>query len=382
MKKYLLGLFLPAIILVDIIPSYASGASNFSNHGHCSATSFDPAKLIYRLADKETDLGNLLELYNAFTPDDHHRLLVCPSGRVRKKMLGESIQAGKIFVACDPDKDGPNKIVSFCKLYIAQGSDACSTISEELSAGVFQDQAIDGSQVEALTRFEPCVPAFIKDYNLSYAAINNFDQRLQQPDLITESLLEDFATKREHGVGFDLNPNRDVILYYGSAYTLEKYRYYHINSALEFFALNYLSDGVRQHLTSGANLVYMYGVVEENFWGSARLRSFANFIWSLFSDSSGIILPLSVTIFNAKKPVFEVRGSRGVFLPSPQPKKLLSLGYPDCLLQCSLSCNSFLVDSTGLEESIKTSDSLSPLPVISPDEFIKGYGCFISCRIP
>ena len=362
MKKYFFSLFLAALMLVEAVPSYAASsacAAYSLEHGSSSAVSINPARLEYRLASGEADRKDLLELYRNFTKDDHHCLLVYPEGRLRSKMLAQSILANRIFVACDPEKEG-NKIVSFCKLYIPQGEELLDIVSNEFSAGDFFERSESG-----IVEFTSCFPAFARDYHLDLASINNFSQPLVEPSSmpypsgVSSSLYAGFIEQFvDQDVALKLDISRDICIYFGSAFTVKGYKGHGINSTLERFALNTvsLSPEFNAKLQSGASIHYMYGIVSKNFWGSAHLRSFTDFWCCLFGQDW---VAASVTMHRAKKPVFEVKEDRAVISASPQTKMLMS----------------------GVCVSSDRQECKTPAIVFS-DEFIDGFGCFVSCRIP
>lgn len=356
MKKYLLSLFLTVLMLVKAVPAYAA---SFLLHGSSSALSIDPAGLEYRLASGDADITGLLELYDNFTEDDHHCLLVYKAGRLRRKMLAQSILANRIFVACDPEKEG-NKIVSFCKLYMAQGKELKDIISNEFSAGTF-----GASPESGIVEFTPCLPAFTRDYSLDLSSINNFSQRLVEPSSViypsgvSSSLYAGFIERLvDEDIALKLDVSGDTCIYLGSAFTVEGYKGRGINSTLERFALSAVSSSpeFRASLQSGRSIHYMYGIVNKNFWGSAHLRSFTDFCCRFFGLDA---VTASVTMHRAKKPVFEVKEDRAVITTSPQTKMLMA---GRCCSPTGLECN-------------------TP-PIVFSDEFIDGFGCFVSCRIP
>jgi hypothetical protein len=356
MKRYLFSLFLTAFMLVEGVPAYA--ASSSISHLEV-VSSIDPSALEYRLAVGDKDLNDILALYDGFTSDDKHCLLVCPPGKLRKKMLAQNIIANRIFVACDPQKEG-NKIVSFCKLYIAQDQELLDILSNELSAGYFEENQSD------IPEFMPCLPAFVRNYSLSLSSINNFSQRLVEPSVVlypsgaSPFLFEQFVTTQvDPGIGLKLDLLCDICIYFGSAFTINGYKGYGINTTLERFALSSVSssDEFQAKFKPGVSIHYMYGVVGENFWGAAHFRSFTDYCCRLFGVNN---LAASVTMHHAKKPVFEEKENTAVLSRSPQIKMLLSG-------QC--------ISPDG------RSGSVTPAVVFS-DETIAGYGCFISCTIP
>ena len=356
MKKYLFSLFLTALMLVGAVPAYASSSLKY---GSSSAVSIDPERLEYRLASGDADIAALLELYDNFTEDDHHCLLVYQAGRLRKKMLAKSILANRIFVACDPEKEG-NKIVSFCKLYMAQGKELKDIVSNEFSAGTLGESPESG-----IFEFTPCLPAFARDYSLDLASINNFSQRLVEPSSVIypsgvssshyAGFIEDTV---DPDIGLKLDVSRDICIYLGSAFTVEGYKGHGISSTLERFALSAVSSSPEFNTKrqSGESIHYMYGIVSKNFWGSAHFRSFTDFWCRLFGRDA---VTASVTMHRAKKPVFEVKEDRAVMSASPQTKMLMS---GRCCSPAGIDCH-------------------TP-PIVFSKEYIDGFGCFISCRIP
>ena len=113
----------------------------------------------------------------------------------------------------------------------------------------------------------------------------------------------------------------DAYIYYGGAYTLEEYRHHGIKTRLERYALTQLQEEVRAVVKAGAHrLFYLYGVVEENFGGSARLRSFLKFVRAVMMlpdlgrveerkvEREEEEINLSFYAFNAYKPTFHMVG--------------------------------------------------------------------------
>lgn len=257
------------------------------------------------------DIDNLMELYAGFTADDYHKVLVFPPELHRQKVEA-AIAAGRFFVAKDPAKEG-NNIVAFLKLYLVKEAEEKIAIAgEELSA----------CATPAATTFVPEL-LVAESYDFTQALADNYAIRP-----VKKTAVPEYSFSSE-----------DVYVYYGGAYTLKEYRNHGVNTTLENAALALLYDEVFEAVfnSSGHHLYYMYGVVEANFGGFARLRAFSKFTRSLLKDlysdrhiKDDTELELSFNAFRAYKPTFEMCGG-DLVVSKPEAGK----GY-GCFVGCKI----------------------------------------------
>lgn len=370
MKRYMSSIvILMVFVFVKAFPSSSSVCQE------AESLLLDSDNLSFRLAVHNphfSDLDNILELYSNFTLDDQHRLLVYPI-KARRSVLKENILKKRIFVACDRSLPGQNKIISFCKLIVAHGEELVEIVTGELNAGCFFEpsqsaSALDvSSQLSPLLKFHPNQPAFFKNYELG---CSDFDTRITPPQKISDQLDSSLWEN------FRIDGTRDKFLYFGMAYTLPAYRgVSHVNSRLEAFALSSVANYLSQCLEVGDNLIYMYGVVRENFWGSARMRSFGKFVLNLINARPDDTITFSVAMFDTEKPIFEEKEGRAVRSPVKMPRGRVSSLFAG--FRCVLPSFCSSASDVGAFEDSPVPEAISPL-VIS--DSTPGYGCFISCK--
>lgn len=266
--------------------------------------SFAASPIVFQQATDD-DVPQLLELYAGFKPDDADRLVVFPL-EVRELFLNKAIKAGRVFVAKDTTKAGA-PIVSFCKLFMVEAKDELLNIVKDelaaLSAAMKASKPVKAVQLS-------CPVSFATDFKIvPVEAVDDVDD-------------------------YVLNLS-DTYVYYGGSYTHPDYRKNGICTSLERYALSVVQPAVVARLQAlGGNLFYVYGVVQANYRGFARHRSFAQFAHAVglklgVQDGSTDAIELTFHAFNACKPTFYMDG----------PDLKLALEEKGRGYGCFLSCN-------------------------------------------
>ena len=268
--------------------------------------SFAADAIVLRPATGE-DVPQLLDLYAGFSSDDADRLVVFPI-EVREAFLKKAVGAGRVFVAQDTSKDAA-PIVSFCKLFMVEVEDELINIVRDELSAVSADMTVNKPHKAAQFYFPP-------------------------------TFSSNFGTMPVEATGgvdaYALN-GLDTYVYYGGSYTHPDYRKQGICTRLERYALSVIQPAVVAKLQKQrGNLLYVCGVVQANYGGLARHRSFVQFAQKVavnaeaVDDSSLDDLKFMVYDFNACKPTFVIaEGALKVILEEK------GRGY-GCFIHCNM----------------------------------------------
>jgi hypothetical protein len=302
MKKLVLmvGLFFSCMNFV--VAMQGPGMLRIPSSGRLtSPVPMSPAvALSYRLATMD-DIGKILRLYEGFDADDMSRVVVFPP-EVRPQILENSIRKGRMYVACDSMMDPDHDIVAFIKLFIVEDiPEKTNIVTSELRALKSTGDSI-----------EP-VDAFFCTLDENFPT--NFEAK---PEFSSLGLPHKFDKE-------------EMLIYYGGAYTLPRYRHKGVNMLLEQFALCSIEAEVRSCLARGMvhKVTYVYGVVKANASGLGRLRSFTALVCLLARElgkysEDGV--SLKIYRFQAFKPTFYMRGGDIAVQADDHPDTLAGAG--------------------------------------------------------